>query len=149
MVKEYSSIMKNDVWEVVPRSEWKCVVTSRWIYKIKYAVNGSIEKYKARLMVPGFSQVEGVDYDETFVSVSRYISIRSVIFIAAKMGWNIHRMDVKTKFHNGVIQEEVYIEQPQGFEEHGRDSHVCQLKKELYSLKQAPRSWYSMIDAYL
>ena len=97
----------------------------------------------------GFSQVEGVDYDETFASVARYTSIRALISIAAEMGWEIHQMDVKTTFLNGIIQEEIYVEHPQGFEIHERDSHVCRLKKALYGLKQDPRAWYSRIDSYL
>jgi hypothetical protein len=104
MVEEYNSIMKNDVWEVVSRPEGKSVVTSRWLYKIKHAVDGSIEKYKARFVARGFSQVEGVDYDETFTPVARYTLIREVISIATKMGWKIHQMDVKTTFLNGLIQ---------------------------------------------
>jgi hypothetical protein len=83
-----------------------------------------------------------VDYKETFSLVARYASIRAVISIALIMRWRIHQMDVKTTFLN-VIIEEVYIEQPQGFEVHGRESHVCRLKKALYELKQAPRPWYS------
>jgi hypothetical protein len=149
MMEEYNSIMKNDVWEVVPRPEGKSVVTSKWLYKLKHVADGSIEKYKALFVAWGFPQVEGVGYDETFALVSRYISIMVVISIAAKMGWKIHQMDVKTAFLNGVIEEEVYIDQPLGFEVHGRESHVCRLKKELYRLKQAPRAWYSRIDAYL
>jgi hypothetical protein len=141
--------MKNDVWEIVPRPEGKSTVTSRWLYKLKYDADGSIEKYKARFVARGFSQVEGVDYDETFALVARYTSIRAVISIAAEMGWKIHQMDVKTTFLNGLIQEEVYIEQPLGFEVHEREPHVCKLKKPLYGLKQAPRAWYSRIDAYL
>ena len=121
--------MKNDVWEVVPRPEGKSMVTSRWLYKVKHAVDGNIEKFKARFVARGFSQVEGVDYEETFAPVARYTSIRSIISIAAEMGWKIHQMDVKTAFLNGFIQEEVYIEQPQGFKVHGKDSHVCRLKK--------------------
>ena len=149
MQEEYSSIMKNDVWEVVPRPEGKAVVTSRWLYKVKHATDGSIEKFKARFVARGFSQVEGVDYEDTFALVARYTSIRSIISIAAEMGWKIHQMDVKTAFLNGFIQEEVYIEQPQGFEAHGKEAHVCRLKKALYGLKQAPRAWYSRIDMYL
>jgi hypothetical protein len=141
--------MKNDVWEIVPRPEGKSVVTSRWLYKLKYVADGSIEKYKAHFVAQGFSQVEGVYYDETFAPVARYTSIGSVISIAAEMGWKIHQMDVKIAFMNGLIQEEVYIEQPLGFEVHRRDSHVCRLKKALYWLKQVPRAWYSRIDAYL
>eukprot|EP00253_Pinus_taeda_P023759 PITA_23759 len=141
--------MKNDVWEVVPRPEGKSVVTSRWLYKVKHAADGKIEKFKARFVARGFSQVEGVDYEETFAPVARYTSICSIISIAAEMGWKIHQMDVKTAFLNGFIQEEVYIEQPQGFEVHGKESHVCRLKKAVYGLKQAPRAWYSRIDTYL
>jgi hypothetical protein len=79
------------------------VVTSRWLYKLKHVADGSIGKYKARFMARGFSQVEGVDYDETFALVARYTSIRAVISIVAEMGWKIHQMDVKTKFLNGLI----------------------------------------------
>jgi hypothetical protein len=103
MMEEYNSIMKNDVWEIVPRHEGKSVVTSRWLYKLKYVVEGSIEKYKARFVARGFSQVEGVDYDETIASVARYTSIRSVISLVVEMGWKIHQMDVKTAFLNGLI----------------------------------------------
>jgi hypothetical protein len=90
-----------------------------------------------------------VDYDDTFAPVARYTSIREVISITAEMGWKIHQMDVKTTFLNGIIQEEVYIEQPLGFEVHGRESHVCTLNKALYGLKQVPIAWYSRIDSYL
>ena len=88
--------MNNDVWDVVPRPEGKSVVTSKWIYKIKNATNGSIEKYKAIFVVHGFSQKEGIDYEETFAPVSRYTSIRSVLAMAVVMKWKIHQMDVKT-----------------------------------------------------
>ena len=103
MIEKYASIMKNDVLEVVPRPDGKSVVTSRWLYKIKYVADGNIKKYKARFVARGFSQVEGVDYDETFAPVARYTSIRSIISIATEMGWQIHQMDVKTIFLNGII----------------------------------------------
>ena len=96
------------------------MVTSCWLYKLKHAEDGSVEKYKARFVARGFSRVEGIDYDDTFASVDRYTSIRGLISIAAEMGWKIHQMDVKATFLNGIIQEEVYVEQPQGFEIHGR-----------------------------
>lgn len=149
MVEEYSSITENDVWEVVPRPEGKSVVTSRWHYKVKFAADGSVEKYKSRFVARGFSQIEGVDYGETFAPVARYTSIRSVIALAAKMGWRIHQMDVKIAFLHGEIEEEIYIEQPQGFETRDAENHVCRLKKALYGLKQALRAWYSRIDTYL
>ena len=92
MMEEYNSIMKNEVWEVVPRPEGKSVVTSKWLYKIKHATDGSIEKFKARFVARGFSQVEGVDYDETFAPMARFSSIEAVISVIAEMGWKIHQM---------------------------------------------------------
>jgi hypothetical protein len=100
MMEEYQSIMKNDVWEVVPRPEGKSVVTSKWIYKA--SADNNIEKYKARFVARGFSQKEGEDYDETFAPVAKYTSIKSIIAIASVMGWKLHQMDVKTAFLNGV-----------------------------------------------
>ena len=97
--------MKNDVWDVVPRLEGKSVVTSKWIYKIKHAVDGSIEKYKEIFIARGFSPKEGIDYEETFAPVARYTSIRSVLSLATMMKWKIHQMDVKTAFLNGVLEE--------------------------------------------
>jgi hypothetical protein len=135
MVEEYDSIVRNDVWEVVPRPVGKSVVTSRWLYKTKYVADGSIEKHKARFVAQGFSQIEGVDYDETFAPVARYTSIRSIISITTEMGWSIHQMDVKIAFLNGFIDEEVYIEQPEGFEVSERETHMCLLRKILYGLK--------------
>jgi hypothetical protein len=124
MIKEYQSIVKNDVWDVVvPRPKEKTVVSSKWIYKTKHSTDGSVEKYKARFVGHGFSQKEGIDY-ETFASVARYTSIRSILVIAAVMKWKVHRMDVKTTFLNGVIEEEVYVEQPQGFEINDNQTHV-------------------------
>jgi hypothetical protein len=85
MVEEYDSIVRNDVWDVVLRPVGKSVVTSRWLYKTKIVVDGSIEKHKARFVARGFSQIEGVDYDETFAPVARYNSIKSIIAITAEM----------------------------------------------------------------
>jgi len=90
MVEEYSSIMTNDVWEVVPWPIDRLVVGSRWIYKIKYVVDESMEKYKARFVAKGYAQNEGIDYEETFTIVVRYTSSRLVIFLVDQMGWNTH-----------------------------------------------------------
>ena len=127
--------MKNDVWDIVPRPEGKSVVTFKWIYKIKHATDGSIKKYKARFVARGFSQVEGVDYDENFDPVARYTSIHSIIALTASMGWKLHQMDVKTTFLNGEIEEEVYIKQLEGFVIHNERYHVCRLKKSIYGIK--------------
>ena len=146
MTKEYQSIMKNVVWDIVLRPETKFVVTSKWIYKIKCTADESIEKHKTRFVARGFSQVEGINYEETFTHVSRYTSIRTIISLATSMGWRLPQMDVKTTFLNGEIEEEVYIEQPDGFVIHEKEYHVCKLKKALYGLKQAPRARYENID---
>ena len=133
----------------MPRPEGKKVVRSRWIYKVKHTTDRSVEKYKVRFVAKGFSQKEGIDYEETFAPVSRYSSIRTIISLVAEMGWRVHQMHVKTTFLNGVIEEEVYIEQPKGFDVENREMHVCRLHQALYGLKQAPRAWYSRIDSYL
>jgi hypothetical protein len=116
MMEEYASIMKNDVWEVVPRPKGKKVVGSKWIYKVKHATDGSVDKCKARFVAKGFSQREGVDYEETFSPVARYSSIRAIISLAVEKGWHVHQMDVKTAFLDGIVEEEVYVEHPEGFE---------------------------------
>jgi hypothetical protein len=149
MTEEYQSIIKNDAWEIVPRPKGKDVVSSKWLFRIKHVADGSIEKYKAIFVARGFSQKEGIDYEETFAHVARYTSIRTIIALAAKMKWKLHQMDVKIAFLNGIIKEEVSIEQPQGFEVEDKKSHVCRLKKALYGLKQAPRAWYGHIDSFL
>ena len=108
-------------------------MTSKWIFKIKHVADGSISKYKARFVARGFSQKEGVDYEEMFSLVAHYTSIRTIIALASTMGWRLHYMDVKTTFLNGEVEEEVYVEQPDGFIVHGKESHVCRLKKALYA----------------
>ena len=102
---------------------------------MKHVADGSIEKYKARFVAKGFSQVEVVDYEETFAPIARYSSIRSILALVAQMGWKIHQMDVNIIFLNGVVEEEIYIKQPKGFETHDHESHVCKLMRELYGLK--------------
>ena len=114
MIEEHQSIMKNDIWEIVPRPKEKSLVTSKWVYKIKHSVDKSVDKYKARFVARGFSQKEGEYYDETFSPIARYTSIRDIMSLIASR-WILNQMDVKTTFLNRVIKEEVYIEQPQGF----------------------------------
>ena len=116
--------MKNDVWDVILRPKGNYVVTSKRFYKIKHVADGSIEKYKAIFVARGFSQKEGIDYEEIFSLVARYTSIILVLSLATLMKWKINLMDVKITFLNGVVEEEVYVEQPLKFETHDRDTHV-------------------------
>ena len=138
IVEEYQSIIKNDVWEIVPRPNDKSVASSKWIFKTKHSADGSIEKYKARFVARGFSQKEGIDYEETFAPVARYTSIRTILALASNMKWKLHQMGVKTTFLNGLIEEEVYSEQLQGFETNDQKTHICRLKKALYGLNKHP-----------
>jgi hypothetical protein len=149
MMEEYQYIMKNDVLDIIPRFEGKSIVTSKWIYKIKHTVDKSIERHKTRFVVRGFSQVEGIDYEETFAPVAQYTSIWMIISPVASMGYRVHQMDVKTTFLNREIEEEVHIEQLDGFIIHEKESHVCRLNMALYGLKQPTRDWYTKIDGYL
>ena len=145
MMEEY----QNDVWDIVPKPENKSVVYSKWIYKIKHDADESIQKCKARFVAIGFSHKEGIDYEETFAPIERYTSMRMIMELASIMKWDLHQMDVKTTFLNGVIEKEVYIEQTQGFEFEDRVTHVCNLKKAVYGLKKAPRARYSRINIFL
>ena len=106
MMEEYH----NDFWDIVTKPKINSVVYSKWIYKIKHVVDGSIEKYTTRFVSRGFSQKEVIDYEETFASVERCTSIRTITALSSMMKWNLHKMDVKKTILNGVTEEEVYIE---------------------------------------
>ena len=148
MKEEIDAIERNNTWELCKLPKGKKLVGSKWVYKTKCKSDGSVERYKARLVVKGFTQQYGVDFEETFAPVARQETIRMALSLAASKGWTVQHMDVKSAFLNGDINEEVYVAQPQGFEVSGREDHVYKLKKALYGLKQAPRAWYTRIDGY-
>ena len=108
----------------------------------KFRSDGSLDKYKARLVAKGYAQKEGVDYDDTSAPTARYSSIRIVLALCSHYAWSIFQLDVKSAFLNDDLEEEVYVEQPQGYHVKGREHDVYLLKKALYGLKQAPRAWY-------
>ena len=127
----------------------KNVVGSRWVFKLKNNSDGSVERYKARFVAQGYSQSEGVDYQEVFSPVARYSTIRSLLAVANIYDWEIHQMDVKTAFLQEDLEEEIYMRQPDGYIDNDKPSHVCKLKKSIYGLKQAARCWNSAIDSHL
>ena len=148
MEQEYESIIRNNTWELVELPSWKQTIGCKWLYKPKINVDGTRDKLKARLVAKGYSQKEGIDYEETFAPVAKLNTIRMLISLATKKHWMIHQLDVKSAFLNGELKEEVYLEQPEGFVQKGKEHLVCRLKKALYGLKQAPRSWYENIDSF-
>eukprot|EP00253_Pinus_taeda_P002136 PITA_02136 len=148
MNEEYRSLLANDTWDLVPLPKGRKLVRCKWVYRTKYGPNGKVDKHKARLVAKGFSQVEGIDYTETFSPVAKMNSVRLVLSLAASFKWEVHQMDVKSSFLHGDLHEEIYMEQPIGFIQTD-SSLVCRLKKSLYGLKQAPRAWYAKMDSFL
>ena len=143
---EIDSLLHNHTWELVDLPSGCKPLSSKWIFKRKRKVDGSIDKYKARLAIKGFRQTEGLDYFDTYSPVTRINSIRMVLAIAALKDLEVHQMDVKTAFLNGDLNEEIYMEQPEGFSTPGQEMKVCRLVKSLYVLKQAPKQWHEKFD---
>ncbi|PHU14405.1 Calcineurin B-like protein 4 [Capsicum chinense] len=139
---EIDLILNNHTWELVDLLPGNKPLGSKWIFKRKMKADGTIDKYKARLVVKGFKQKEGLDYFDTYSPVTRITSIRMLIALAAVYDLQIHQMDIKTAFLNGDLEEEIYIEQPEDFVVPGNQKKVCKLIKSLYGLKQAPKQWY-------
>ena len=148
MDEEMRAIIYNNTWELVELPKGSQPIGVKWVFKKKMNAQGEIERYKARLVAKGYKQKAGVDYDEVFAPVARMETIRLLISQAAQFKWPIFQMDVKTAFLNGVLEEEVYVEQPLGYMKAGEEKKVLKLKKALYGLKQAPRAWNTRIDTY-
>ncbi|KAJ0577826.1 putative RNA-directed DNA polymerase [Helianthus annuus] len=148
MTEEIKAIEKNETWMLVDPPSNRNIVGLKWLYKTKLGPDGKMLKYKARLVLKGYSQRKGVDFQDTFAPVARFETIRTVLAAAAHQGWMIFQLDVKSAFLNGRLEEEIYVEQPKGFEVKGQENKVYRLHKALYGLKQAPRAWYSRIDTY-
>ena len=141
---EIDALSKNNTWELVDLPPGRKAVKSKWVFKLK-----SDGRYRARLVAKGFTQIPGIDYDETFSPVARFESLRLLLALAALEDWEIHQLDVKSAFLNGMLDEEIYMEQPQGFIITGQETKVCRLKKAIYGLKQASRAWNQQFHGVL
>ena len=149
MNKEIVSHKKNETWTLEELPKGRKAIDSRWVYKTKYKADGSIERYKARLVVKGYSQQEGIDYEETFSPVARYATIRCIVAIANQLDLELHQMDVATAFLNGSLKEEIFMRQPEGYAEKNKENPTCKLQKSIYGLKQASRCWFNTMHSFL
>ena len=129
--------------EELPPPEGKNIVGSRWIFKVKRNSDGSLDGFKARLVAQGYSQTNGMDYDEVFSPAARHSAIRSLLALANILDLEVHQMDVKTAFINGSIDSEIFMTQPEGYADADKPNYVCKLNKSIYGLKQSARCWNS------
>lgn len=147
--EEIQSIEKNNTWVLVDLPPGATPIGLKWIFKIKRNADGTINKYKARLVAKSYVQQYGIDFEEVFAPVARIETIRLLISLAATNGWEIHHLDVKTAFLHGELKKTVYVSQPEGFESKGQESKVYKLHKALYGLRQAPRAWNTKLNQIL
>ena len=142
MYEETQALLQNDTWDIVDLPKGKRPVSCRWIYTLKCKSNGSLDRYKARLVARGYTQIFGIDYQETFALVARINTIRILISLAVNLDWPLNQYDIKNAFLHGDLKEEIHMAVPLGYEGSMHRDKVCKLKKALYGLKQSPRAWF-------
>ncbi|CAI7878322.1 unnamed protein product [Closterium sp. NIES-54] len=145
--EEYDSLLENETWELCELPLGKNAISSKLIFRHKYGPDGELTRYKSRLVAKGFQQTKGKDFDEIFAPVGKGTTLRVMLGMAANCGWRIKQMDITTAFLNGIILEELYMQQPEGLDD--GSGRVCWLKKAIYGLKQAPRAWYHKLEETL
>jgi hypothetical protein len=149
METEFSALLANNTWDLLPRPPRANVVTGKWVFKHKFKTDGTLERYKARWVLRGFTQRPGIDFAETFSPVVKPATVRTVLSLALSRSWPVHQLDVNNAFLQGTLSETVYCAQPAGFEDAAHPDFVCRLNRSLYGLKQAPRAWYSRFASFL
>ncbi|KAL8101414.1 hypothetical protein AgCh_033340 [Apium graveolens] len=149
MKQEFDAIERNNTWILTDLPPGHRSIGLKWVFKLKKDPEGNIVKHKARLVAKGYVQQKGIDYNEVFAPVARLDTIRLLLALSAKEGWEVHHLDVQSAFLNGELQEEVYVTQPEGFVKEGLEQKVYKLVKALYGLRQAPRAWNARLDKCL
>ena len=150
MVEEMESLNKNKTWELPEFPKGKKLIGCKWVFrKMEVVSKKEGERFKSRLVVKGYSQRHGIDYDEVFSLMVRHTSIRVVLALVAHQDLELEQLDVKTTFIHGNLDEEIFMEQAEGFKKPGIENLVCRLKKSLYGLKQSPRQWYKRFDSFM
>ena len=148
MKDEMKSLEKNVTWQLAELPKGKRALSNKWVFRLKEEQDGT-KRYKARLVVKGFQQKAGIDYTEIFSPVVKMTTIRLLLSIVVNANLHLEQLDVKTAFLHGDLEEEIYMLQPEGFAEKGKEKLVCKLRKSLYGLKQAPRQWYKKFDSFM
>jgi len=148
MYAEINAIERNHTPELVDLPKGITPIDMMWIFKTKLNESGQIDKYKARLVAKCYAQRFRIDYTEVFAPVARLDTVRVLLALATQGTWEVFQLDVKSAFLHGELQEEVFVQQPEGFIKKDRENQVYRLKKALYGLKQAPQAWYSKIEAH-
>lgn len=149
MFMVFDAVVRNGTFDLVPPMPTQNVIPTKWIYTLKYLPNGSLDRYKARLVARRFNQQYGVDYVETFIPVIKSTTVQLVLEHVVRCSWSIRQLDVNNAFLQGTLTGDVYVMQPPGFVDQENSNHVCKLNKTLYGLKQAPHVWYAELKAYL
>jgi hypothetical protein len=149
MQEELNNFTHNDVWVLEPPAKNKNIIDTKWVFRNKEDDHGLVVLNKARLVAKGYSQVEGLDFRETFAPIVRLEAIQLLLAYSSLYYIKLYQMNVKSDFLNDEINELVYVEQSPGFEDLRNLNHVYRLKKALYGLKQAPRAWYERLSGFL
>ena len=149
MQVEFDALCRNSTWDLVSPQSSQNVVGCKWVYRIKRNTDGTIARYKARLIAKGFHQRPGVDFHETFSPVVKTTTIRLILTLAVSNGWPLRQLDVNNAFLQGTLTDAVFMQQPPGFVDKSRPHHVCRLNKAIYGLRQSPRAWYMELKTFL
>ena len=149
MSEEFDALVNNGTWALVPPDNIQNLVGCKWIFRTKCKFDGSIDRFKARLVANGFHQHPRIDYQDTFNPVVKPTTVRIVLSIAVSRGWSLRQLDVNNVSLQGHLLENVYMSHPSGFVDKDNPSYVCKLNKAIYGLKQAPRAWYHELRIFL